>query len=142
VTRSAIPPPHADLLHLSKIELHELADGLVLDEDAYLERCVAFVILESQGYWHGRARAMLCRRLKHCRLGRTHQTQLVDCILGRLVSGGFSEQFKDQLRLALHLDPAASLAAARRAVGSPRRHVARYATWVLAHEPDGRTAAG
>lgn len=136
------PSPHADLLGLSKVELHALADGLVLDEDAHVERCVAFVTLESRGHWHGRARAMLCRRLKHCRLGRTHRRQLVECILGRLVSGEFAEQFKDQLRLALHLDRTASLAAARQAVRSARPHVARYAAWVLAHERDGGIAVG
>ena len=59
----------------------------------------------------GRIRA-LARRFKHCQLGRTHRDQLVACIARRLTEGNFSEQFKDQLRLALHLDRQAILAAA------------------------------
>ena len=132
--RSAIPSPPADLPLLSKAALHELADGLLLQEQWFIDRCVDFVISETRGLWHGRARAMMCRRLKHCPLARSQQARLVACITGRLMSGEFSEQFKDQLRLSMHLDPPQTFAAARQSSASARRHVARYARWVLAHE--------
>lgn len=128
-----IPSAHAELQRLLYSELHALADGLLTGEQWYIDRCVEFVVAESRGYWHGRARAMMCRRLKHCPLGRTQQTQLLAAITGRLLAGNFSEQFKDQLRLALRLDSARTFAAASQALGSPRSHVARYAQWVLAH---------
>lgn len=132
--RVAIPSPNAHLAALSKRDLHELADGLLEPEPWVVERCVEFVLAETQGLWHGRARAMMCRRLKHCSLGRTHLTQLVDCITGRLASGTFSEQFKDQLRLAMHLDIERTLAVCRSSASSKKAHVKRYAEWALSSE--------
>lgn len=129
--RTSIPAPHAELALLTKRELHALADGLLAPEPWVIERCVEFVLAETQGLWHGRARAMMCRRLKHCLLGRTHREQLVGCIAGRLASGMFSEQFKDQLRLALHLDRQQTLEVCRKSVGSTKPHVRRYAQWAL-----------
>ena len=132
--KAVIPAAHTELAALSMLELHRLADGLLQPEPWVVERCVEFVLAETQGLWHGRARAMMCRRLKHCTLGRTHRTQLVACITGRLTSGLFSEQFKDQLRLALHLDLQQTIAACQKALGSNKPHVQRYAAWALLPE--------
>jgi len=75
---------------------------------------------------------MMCRRLKHCELGQQHRVQLVDAITSRLASGQFSEQFKDQLRLAMHLDFQRTAEACRIILAGPRRlYVRRYAQWVL-----------
>ncbi len=134
VKRTVIPEPHAHLATLSKTELHSLADGLLNPEPAAIDRCVTFVLGTTQGLWHGRARAMMCRRLKHCALGRTHRTQLLSCITQRLESGSFSEQFKDQLRLAMHLDMDYTLEVCRKCVTSPKDHVRRYAQWALSPE--------
>ena len=129
-----MPSPHADLDALSKVELHALADGLLQPETWLIERCVEFVLAETKGLWHGRARAMMCRRLKHCVLGRTHRSQLVTAITGRLTSGSFSEQFKDQLRLAMHLDLKQTLEACRKGLSSHKLHVKRYSAWALSPE--------
>src|SRR4051794_12279788 len=88
---------------LSKIHLHHLADQLLIADVDAIEQCVGFVEAETLGYWHGRARAMMARRLKHCPLTPQQQERLVDAVLQRLASGRFSEQFKDQLRLALQI---------------------------------------
>jgi hypothetical protein len=132
---AAMSDSHTQLRLLSKSELHELADGLLDPEPWAVERCVAFVVAETQGLWHGRARAWMCRRLKHCALGRTHRAALLACICGGLSDGSFSEQFKDQLRVAMHLDPPRTLEAARMCLASPRPHVRRYAQWALSLEP-------
>jgi hypothetical protein len=132
--RAAIPAAHTELAALSKVELHALADGLLQPEPWVVERCIEFVLAETQGLWHGRARAMMCRRLKHCSLGRTHRTQLVACITGRLASGLFSEQFKDQMRLAMHLDLEQTLAACQKGLVSKKPHIRRYAEWGLLPE--------
>ena len=126
-----LPAAHAEFQSLTKQQLHELADNLVLSESTVLDYCVEFVLAETKGLWHGRARAMMCRRLKHCQLGRAHRTQLLASILGRLESGEFSEQFKDQLRLALHLDLKQTLGVCQRASSSSKPHVQRYAAWAL-----------
>ena len=126
-----VPVEHAEFATLSKRELHALADRLIAQELVAVEYCVAFVLAETKGHWHGRARAMMCRRLKHVELGRTNRTKLLACILERLESGEFSEQFKDQLRLALHLDRAQSLRVCESATTSDRPHVRRYAQWAL-----------
>lgn len=127
-----LPQAHAEFASLTKLELHALADALLTCEPWSVQRCVDFVLADTAGLWHGRARAMMCRRLKHCGLGRTHRTALVGCITQRLLQGDFSEQFKDQLRLALHLDRARTLAACRDGLQSARPYVRRYAQWGLA----------
>lgn len=131
---ASIPSAHAEFASLTKCELHAWAGALASCEPIAVQRCVDFILAETQGLWHGRARAMMCRRLKHCGLGRAHRTVLVECITARLRSGNFSEQFKDQLRLALHLDAQRTLAAARKGLESARPHVRRYAEWVLTLE--------
>lgn len=122
---------------LWKDELHALADELLTGDANALERCVRFVCAETRGDWHNRARAMMCRRLKHLELPRAHRERLLDAIAGRLLAGRFTEQFRDQLRLALHLDAHKTFAAAERAVKSEREHVRRLARWVLEHRQAG-----
>lgn len=125
----------AEFEGLGKYDLHCLADLLLEKDAAAIEHCVLFVIAETRGFWHGRARAMMCRRLKHCELGQQHRAQLVEAITSRLATGLFSEQFKDQLRLAMHLDFQQTVGACREIViSAPRLHVRRYAQWVLLHE--------
>lgn len=124
-----VPLARAEFASLSKLELHALVDGLLRPEPWVIDRCVEFVLAETQGVWHGRARAMMCRRLKHCSLGRTHRNQLVACITSRLANGSFSEQFKDQLRLAMRLDPEQTREVCRKSLTSKRPHVKRYAVW-------------
>ena len=116
---------------MSKQELRALADRLLVQDVLAVDRCIAFVLADTR-LWHGRARAMVCRRLKHCPLGRSQRTQLLSSILLRLQTGAFAEQFKDQLRLARHLDRQRTLAAAERALASSRPHVQRYAQWTVA----------
>ena len=74
---------------------------------------------------------MMCRRLKHCDLGRSSRTELINCILNRLREGTFSEQFKDQLRLALHLNRQRTLQVCLEALASKKAHVARYGAWAI-----------
>jgi hypothetical protein len=45
----------------------------------------------------------------------------------------FSEQFKDQLRLAMQLNGRAMLQESRECLASQKAHVRRYAGWVLSH---------
>lgn len=128
----SLPGPHAEFSFLTREELHALADELRTCEPFPIQRCVDFILAETKGLWHGRARALMCRRLKHCALGRTHRTALVECITRRLASGRFSEQFKDQLKLALHLDPERTLAVCRDCLEGAKLHVRRYAQWAIA----------
>jgi hypothetical protein len=119
---------------LSKAELHQLADSLILQEPSGMNRCIDFVLSETRGLWHGRARAMMCRRLKHCQISGERQAQLTNCVIMRLAAGDFSEQFKDQIRLAMHFDPKTVFDAAHKLVSSPKQHVAKYAQWILLHD--------
>ena len=132
--RAVVSIAEPDQEKLSKPELQSLADGLVLEEPLALERCVTFVIAETEGNWHGRARAMMCRRLKHAALSEAQSARLVACICERLEKGVFAEQFKDQLRLAMHLSAPRLFSVSRSCVASPLAHVSRYALWVLSHE--------
>jgi hypothetical protein len=117
---------------LTKYDLHLLADRLLEQDQAAIDRCVLFVLAETRGLWHGRARAMMCRRLKHCTLGTAQCGELVVAITARLEAGAFSEQFRDQLRLAMHLDYQRTIEVCRNILASPRRlYVRRYAQWAL-----------
>ena len=80
MVRTEIPASHPVLGAIFKIDLRALADGLLQPEPWIVDRCVEFVVAETQGLWRRRAREMMCRRLKHCSLGRTYQTELVSCI--------------------------------------------------------------
>lgn len=100
---------------MSKVRVRALADSLLDWQPDVVETCVRFVCAETANLWHGRGRAMICRRLKHIPLARNQKDRLVERILHRLATGQFSEQFRDQLRLALHLDRRGTLAAATRA---------------------------
>ncbi|ETW93129.1 MAG: hypothetical protein ETSY1_40550 [Candidatus Entotheonella factor] len=77
--------------------------------------------------------------MKHVRLTRDQQRRIVHAISQRLASGAFTEQFRDQLRLALRLDPTTTCQVAQRASTSERAHVRRLAHWVLA-TVDARSA--
>jgi hypothetical protein len=118
----------------TKVEVRAMADRLRTGDVSAIDDAVRFVCVESANQWHGRGRAMMCRRLKHLELSRKQSSQLVEAILERLVSGRFSEQFRDQLRLALHLDRRGTLVTARRGAKSEKAHVRRYSEWALAHD--------
>lgn len=134
-TASPAESPAEGFNALDKGGLHHLAGRLLLDEPSAIATCIEFIAAETKGIWHGRARAMMSRRLKHCSLGSSQRTRLVFCITERLRSGHFSEQFRDQLRLALHLDSARVFTVARSCVHDHRDYVRRYADWLLTHLP-------
>ena len=108
-----------------------LADRVRAGEPEAIEAAVAFVCRESRGHWHGRARAKLCRRFKHVALTVTQRDRVVTAVLERLLTGNFSEQFRDQLRTAFVFAPERARAAARAAAADPREYVRRLAAWVL-----------
>jgi hypothetical protein len=119
---------------LDKGELHALCDRLLWEDSAAVEESVAFIEADTRRIWHGRARAMMARRLKHCRLSQSQRTRVVRAILARFASGRFSEQFKDQLRFVLHVAPDQAFAVAGSCQDAPSEHVRRYAAWILSHE--------
>lgn len=119
---------------MTKRDVIALADELKSGSVDVVERAVRFVCAETEGLWHGRGRAMMCRRMKHLELPRAHRERLVTVILERLQSGHFAEQFRDQLRLAMQLDERRAYAVADKSLASDRDYVRRYARWVLSHQ--------
>ena len=115
----------------SKEELLALADDLVLEEEGALERCLEFIESRSKGVWHDRARAKMCRRLKHIELTDIEKSRLLALILSRLREGDFAEQFRDMLRLAIAIDPGAVSAAGTELMADPRVFVRKQASWIL-----------
>ncbi len=133
------PQPHS-FESLDKAGLHTLCDRLLTDDSDAVEKCIAFIEADTLGLWHGRGRAMMARRLKHCRLSPPQGMRVVRAILDRFASGHFSEQFKDQLRLVLHLAPDRAFTVARSCQSAAAEHVRRSATWILSHETHDRCA--
>lgn len=114
-----------------KPALERLIDQLANCSPAVLQECLSFFEAESHGHWHNRARAKIARRLKHCDLPQVKRQQLVAAIERRLMEGRFTEQFKDQLRLMIHLDRDASLQTGILAKECPVPHVQRYGMWLV-----------
>lgn len=99
------------------------------DVDA-ISRATIFVASESFGIWHNRARANLCRFFKNHPPSNDECKRMVDAIVNRLIDGRFSQQFKDQLSMAIRFAPERMAAAADIASRSEREYVGRYARWV------------
>jgi len=125
-----------DYERLNKPELHAMADLLLIEDPEAIAWCVRFVAADTRGWWHNRARAMMCRRMKHCPLDDKQRSILVACIVERLQSGIFDEQFRDQLRFALKVDRQRVISAAHeiltgKSAAKQKEHVYRFALWTL-----------
>lgn len=119
---------------LTKADLQLMADQLLKDDAAGVESCVSYFEATTQGLWHNRARAMMARRFKHCELTVVHRQRLTSCILDRLTKGEAGEQFRDQLKLGLHLDAPRFFGAATVLLNDSRNYVRKLAEWILHHE--------
>lgn len=113
----------------------DLTNKLYLNDPEAVEACIQFIEADTKNVGHGRLRALMCRRLKHCTLSNSQRKRLVFYVTQRLLTGNFSQQFKDELRLALVLDRQRTFEAARKSLKDSRNYVRRYAEWVLAHAP-------
>ena len=112
-----------------------LTDRLLLNDPEAVETSIKFIESNSQDGGHGRVRALMCRRLKHCTLTPQQCTRLVRYVVERLYTGAFAQQFKDELRLILALDAQALFEAALESRTDEREYVRRHAEWILAHDP-------
>ena len=112
---------------LTKPGLDSLICDVKLGKADAIHQAVDFVAAESFGMWHNRARAKLCRHFKNHPPAETDRKRMVDAIAARLVEGRFSEQFRDQLALAIRFDPNRMAEVADVASRSDREFVRRYA---------------
>lgn len=115
----------------SKAELYEMIERLKRGDAIVAYELIVFTLAESKGMWHGRARAKICRYLKNHPPDATLRAKLVDTIAGRLRLGKFSEQFRDQLRMAIRFSPEKMQSIAESNLNSEMNHVRRYAAWVM-----------
>lgn len=115
----------------SKPELTALIDRLKQGDGDVIYELVVFTLAESRGLWHGRARAKICRNLKNHPPDKALQSKLVDTIAGRLKDGRFSEQFRDQLGMAIQFDPDRMQSLAESLLSSDKTYVRQYAGLVL-----------
>ena len=115
----------------TKSDLLTLANGLLSSDTESIRQCIEFVEFDSEGIWHGRARAMMCRRFKHVELSIADSERLVVAVLNRFKSGQFSEQFRDMLKLALTLDRDSTVSLARILAVDSRDYVRYHAEWIL-----------
>ncbi|HEY9671895.1 MAG TPA: hypothetical protein V6D11_10650 [Waterburya sp.] len=111
-----------------------LTNRLLLNDPDAVETSIKFIESNSQDGGHGRVRALMCRRLKHCTLSQQQRTRLVRYVVERLCTGAFAQQFKDELRLILFLDAPALFEAALKSLTDEREYVRRHAEWILAHD--------
>jgi hypothetical protein len=112
-------------------ELRALAERVEANDPWAIEESIAFIEETTDGYWHGRGRSLLSRRLAGHNLSDGQRRRFLAAVLGRLESGKFFMHFKGGLRTAMELDPQETTEAAQRALDSDRDYVRRYAQWVL-----------
>jgi len=115
---------------LTKPELHSLIDDVKHGDPDATSRATVFVASESFGMWHNRARAKLCRYFKNHPPPDDQCKRMLDAIIDRLIDGRFSEQFKDQLSMAIRFAPERMADAVTVASSSDRGYIRRYADWV------------
>ncbi|TWT65007.1 hypothetical protein [Allorhodopirellula solitaria] len=111
---------------LGKTDLERLIDEVKRGESEAIGRSIAFVVAESFGYWHNRARAKLCRHFKNHPPAPSDCDRLVSTVVDRLLGGYFYEQFFDQLSMAIRFAPDRMGHAASVAVKSDREYIRRY----------------
>jgi hypothetical protein len=78
----------------------------------------------TEGIGNGRRRARLCRQLKHAELSYAHKERCFTSILQRFETGRFSQNFKDELGLAVHLDTPRSYTIALSLLAHPKQYIA------------------
>ena len=115
---------------LSKSDLHSLIDDVRSGDANAISRASEFVAAESFGIWHNRARAKLCRHFKNHPPPDDQSERMIDAIIRRLIDGRFSEQFKDQLSMAVRFSPSRMSDAMAIASRSERSYIRRYAEWL------------
>ena len=113
-----------------KGELGDLINRVKGNDSDAIEEAIAFTVRESFGIWHGRARASICRNLRNKDISEADKDLLVECICNRLLSGNFSEQFKEQLTMAVRFRPDELLECALQALKSDKEYIRRYGAWV------------
>lgn len=105
-----------------------------------LQEAVNFIAGNSRAVGDNRRRALLARRLKHVPLAAAQQEWLLMHILEKFRAGAIDEQFMDQLRLCLRLDPVRTLRCARNLQHSDKAYIQRCAGKVLRSGRPGLTA--
>ena len=125
-------------------DLRSWRNHVDLQIEADIEIVVSFVCSESIGFGHNHARALLCRKLKHVEISKTKVARLARVIGNRLISGDFSEQFFDQLRLVAQKDISTLQHYCRCALSESRKQYvidfARRALDIPSHPIAGRVA--
>ncbi len=114
-----------------KCSLFQMIEDMKRGDLAARDYCISFLIIETDGVWHGRARAKISRNLPANHVDTKTANQVVRAVGERLVSGRFSEQFKDQINLGLRLLPDLKLSFAKQGLISKKQYVRRYSNWTI-----------
>lgn len=71
----------------------------------------------------------MCLKLAAVSLRQSQREELTQCILHRLLTGKFSEQFKDQLKFIIRTNPQWVRSEVKKGLLSEKEHVRRYCAW-------------
>jgi len=115
----------------AKAELNDMIERVKRGDRSLVYELVVFTLAESWGIWHGRARAKICRYLRNHPPDATLQSKLVDTVCTRLETGRFSQQFRDQLRMAIRFSADRMRLLADSLLSSEKMYIRRSAAWVL-----------
>lgn len=113
-----------------KYKLTWLRDQLVKNDPYLTALAVEFILMETKGLSHNRLRASMCLKLATVTLKQSQWENLLNCILHRLLTGNFSEQFKDQLKFIIRTNPQWVRVEIQKGLESEKDYIRRYACWL------------
>ena len=115
---------------LAKADLHLLIDDVKRGDAGAISRTLPLSPLKASVFGTIALCAKLCRHFKNHPPPQSDCDRMVAAITKRLVTGQFSQQFRDQLSMAIRLSPDRLDHAASVAANSDRDYIRRYAGWV------------
>lgn len=113
-----------------KYKLTWLRDQLVNEDPHLIAIAVEIICLETQGLSHNRLRASMCLKLSSLTLKQSQWEDVLQCILNRLLTGNFSERFKDQLKFIIRTNPQWVRSEVKKGLLSEKEYVRRYSAWL------------
>jgi len=78
----------------------------------------------------GRVKAKIARQLKYVELTKDQKQKILEIIEQRLLTGNFSQQFKDELKLGLYIDPQFMYKISLEGIKSEKKYVCKYSLWL------------
>ena len=111
--------------------IESISEGLKTGDKDFVELAIQFFEDDQIFHQSGRKKAKIARRLKHCNLTSIQKNRILDSLERRFLSGSFSDQYKDHLRLGMKLSPERMVEMALEGKKSKKQYIAKLSDWII-----------